>query len=78
MLFLPINTCFIVLDIDKNRICNVLMIGVIFDILYSKYFLFTCFIFALYLLIKLLKVKKKYRLVMNAFIFLLFFFLMNN
>ena len=78
MLFLPINTCFIVLDIDKNKISNIFIIGIIFDILYSKYFLFTCFVLVLYLFIKLLKIKRKYRLVMNTFIYLLFFIIMNK
>ena len=77
MFFLPINTCFIVLDIDKNKISNVFIVGIIFDVLYSKYFLFTFFIIVFYLFIKFLKVKKKFRLVLNTFVYLLFFIIMN-
>lgn len=71
MFLLPVNTCFIVWDIEKNKIIDVFIIGVIIDILYRKLLLFTCFLLIIYFIFKMVGIKNKYRLLKNIIVYVI-------
>lgn len=77
MLLLPINTYFIVLDIDKNNLYSVLIVGIIFDLLYSELFLFTGSLLIAYFIVKKLAIKRKYSVFKNAVLYLLVYCLLH-
>lgn len=77
MLLLPINTYFIVLDIDKNNLYSVLIVGIIFDLLYSELFLFTGSLLIAYFILKKLAIKRKYSVFKNAILYLLVYCLLH-
>lgn len=77
MLLLPISTCFIVWDIEKNKIFNVFIIGIIVDILYRKLLLFTCFLLSIYYFFKKINVKNKYRFLKNVIVYVIVLFLLH-
>ena len=72
MLLLPINTYFIGHEIDKNKIYNVIIVGIILDIIFSKLFINTIILVSIYLVVKYLNIKNKYYYIKNFIIFSLF------
>lgn len=77
MFLLPINTYFIVWNIEKNKIFNVFIVGIIIDILYRKLLLFTCFLLIVYFIFKKIKIKNKYRLLKNIIVYVIIMILLN-
>ena len=77
MLLLPINTYFIVLDIDKNKLYSVLIVGIIFVLLYSELFLFTGSLLIAYFIVKKLAIKRKYSVFKNVILYLLVYCLLH-
>lgn len=73
---MPFNTYFIVLNIDKNSISNIFIVGILFDLLYGR-FLFTIFIFIVYFMVRSLKIKNRYYWIKNIILYLLFCYFMN-
>ena len=75
MIFLPINTYFIINELDKNSLLNVFVIGFLFDIMYHKLFLFLMILLFLYFFLIKLNIKNKYYYIKNIFVFLFFIFI---
>lgn len=73
MIFLPINTYFILNDLDKNKLFSIFLVGILVDIMFNKLFVFLIILIAFYLVLKKLRVKKKYYYIKNIIIFLLFY-----
>ena len=73
MIFLPINTYFILNDLDKNKLFSIFLVGILVDIMFNKLFVFLFILIAFYLVLKKLRVKKKYYYIKNIIIFLLFY-----
>lgn len=77
MIFLPIDTYFIVNEIDKNKLFNVILVGGLFDIMYHKLFIFLIILLSLYLTVKKLKIKNKYYYMKNIILFVIFFIIIS-
>ena len=73
MIFLPIDTFFIVNEIDKNNLFYICLVGGLVDIMYNKLFVFLIIILFFYLIIKKLRIKSKYYYSKNIVVFILFF-----
>lgn len=65
-------TYFIIVDIDRNNIFDVISVGIILDFLYRRLFINTLILVSLYYVVKVLKVKNKYRLFKNIFLYFIF------
>lgn len=65
-------TYFIIIDIDRNNIFDVISVGIILDFLYRRLFINTLILVSLYYVVKVLKVKNKYRLFKNIFLYFIF------
>lgn len=77
MSLLPVSTYFILLDLEKNKIFDVVVVGFIIDILYRKFFLFTVFLLILYCIFKKINVKNKYRFLKNIIVYVFALILLN-
>ncbi len=73
MLFLPIDTFFVINDIEDNRFLSVLFLGMILDIIYHKLFINLIILLSFYFILKILKIKKKYKFIKNIFLYFLYF-----
>ncbi len=71
-LLLPINTYFIVIDIDKNKLSNVIIVGILLDIFSGKVLVNLIIFGGIYLILRKLNIKRKYRLVKNIILYSLF------
>lgn len=76
MLFLPIDTFFVVLDLDKNRFLSVLFIGMLLDIMYHKLFINLFILVVFYFISKNINKFLKKSLFRNIVIYFLYFNLM--
>lgn len=72
-LFLPINSYFIIGNIDKNKIFYVIVVGIILDILFRRWFLYLVLLLSFYFILKIIKIKKRYRLGVNILVYVVFF-----
>ena len=72
-LFLPINSYFIIGNIDKNKIFYVIVVGIILDILFRRWFLYLGLLLSFYFILKIIKIKKRYRLGVNILVYVIFF-----
>ena len=72
-LFLPINSYFIIGNIDKNKIFYVIVVGIILDILFRRCFLYLGLLLSFYFILKIIKIKKRYRLGVNILVYVVFF-----
>ena len=72
MLLFPFNSYFILYELDYNKLFNVVIIGLLVDLLYGK-FLFTILLVVIYFVLKKLRFKKKYWFIKNMLVFLIFF-----
>lgn len=72
-LFLPINSYFIIGNIDKNKIFYVIVVGIILDILFRRWFLYLGLLLSFYFILKIIKIKKRYRLGVNILVYVVFF-----
>lgn len=77
MIFLPIDTYFIVNDLDKNKIFNVILVGGLLDIMYHKLFIFLIILLSLYLIVRKMKIKNKYYYIKNIILFMVFFIIIS-
>lgn len=73
LIFLPVNTFFIVNEIDKNEWFNVVFIGLLVDFMYYKLFVFLSFLLIFYLIVRKFKIKNKYYYMKNIFLFVIFY-----
>ena len=76
MLLLPVNSYFIVYELDKNKLLSVIFIGILIDLIYGKFLYSLVILVLLYGLFKMIKVSKKYYLFKNIIIYLVFFNIM--
>ena len=72
MMLFPFNSYFIVYNLDKNRLFNIIMIGILVDLLYDKLF-FSIFLILLYLFVRRLMVKDRYSFVKNIILYVIFY-----
>lgn len=77
MIFLPIDTYFIVNDLDKNKIFNIILVGGLLDIMYHKLFIFLIILLSLYLIVRKVKIKNKYYYMKNIILFMVFFIIIS-
>ena len=71
-LALPFNTYFIINEVDKNKIDRVIMVGGILDIIYNRIGNIIILL-SIYLVFRLLKIKKKYYYIKNILLYIVFF-----
>ena len=72
MLLFPFNSYALVYDVDKNKLFDVIVVGILFSVMYGK-ILFFFFILGLYLALKRLRVKNKYSFIKNILLYFVFF-----
>ncbi len=70
---LPIKTYFIVLELDKNKLASVIIAGIFLDVIFHGYLYNTIILVILYLVLKKLKIKKKYYWPKNLLVFIIYF-----
>lgn len=73
MLFLPIDTFFVINDLEENRFLSVIFIGFLLDVIYHKLFVNLIILLIFYFTLKLVKIEKKYKLVKNIVVYVLYF-----
>ena len=73
MLLFPINTYFIIHEIDKDNIYNIIITSMILDILYYQLLNNLILLLSIYYLVKKIKIKNKNNLLKNILIFIIFF-----
>lgn len=71
--FLPINTYFIIVNLDEQRIPKIIVVGLLLDFLYRRVLCLTIILLVLHLLIKHTKHLKNHKILKNIFLFLIFF-----
>ncbi len=76
-MFLPISSYFVVNELDDNNLFEVVVVGVLLDTLYGKFFWNLAILLSLYLFFKSIKIKKKYLVYKDLFIYIIYFLLMN-
>ena len=74
-LMTPLSTYYVIYDIDKNKLVDVVFIGFILDFIYQKYLLNLIILLVLYCLSKNIKINKKYNIYKNIIIFIIYFHL---
>lgn len=72
-LFYPFNTYFIAAFIDKNKIFNIILVGLILDVLYRSFGIYLCMLLCFYFVFKQFKVKKKYYIYLVILEYIIFF-----
>lgn len=77
MIFLPIDTYFILNELDNNRIWSIFLIGILVDIMFHKLFLFLFILLSMYLILRKLNIKKKYYYIKNILVYLIFFMIVS-
>lgn len=70
---LPIKTYFIALELDKNKLASVIIAGIFLDVIFHEYLYNTIILVILYLVLKKLKIKKKYYWPKNLLVFIIYF-----
>ena len=78
MVFLPIDTYFIINDIDKNKLFNVFIIGFLLDIMYHKLLINLLLLLFFYFIVKKISIKNKFYYIKNIILFIIYFFLINQ
>lgn len=72
MLLFPFNSYALVYDLDKNKIFDVIVVGMLFSVMYGK-ILFFFFVLGLYFVLRRMKVKNKYFFIKNILLYFVFF-----
>ena len=72
MLLFPFNSYALVYDLDKNKLFDVIAVGILFSVTYGK-ILFFFFILGLYFVLRRMKVKNKYSFIKNVLLYFIFF-----
>ena len=67
-----INSYFILIELDKRNIVDVIICGLIMDLFFVKLFYFTILILFIYGIFKLINFKKKYVILKNILIIVMF------
>ncbi len=69
----PLNSYFVVYNIENNKLIDVIIVGLILDFIYNKFLFNLLILVILYLLAKKIKIKKKYLIFKNLFLFFIYF-----
>lgn len=72
-LIAPFKTYFVIHDIDKNKLVNVIIVGFILDFIYRNWFLNLFILLILFFCTKALQIKKKYYYLKNIVLFIIYF-----
>ena len=67
-----INSYFLLIELDKRNIIDVIICCLIMDFLYGKLFYFTLIIISIYGIFRMINFKKKYVILKNILIILMF------
>ena len=67
-----INSYFLLIELDKRNIIDVIICCLIMDFLYGKLFYFTLIILSIYGIFRMINFKKKYVILKNILIILMF------
>lgn len=78
MVLLPVNSFFIVNEIDKNNIFNVVIVGILVDIMYHKILAFLLILIILFIVVKKLNIRSKYYYIKNIILYILFFIIVGE
>lgn len=76
LLFFPVDTFFVVANIDKNRFLSIIFIGILLDVMYHKLFLNLFILILFYFLAKGIRKRIKSELLFNFIIYGLYFNIM--
>ncbi len=71
--FLPINTYFVIAELDKNNVLRVILIGLILDLIFKAPFFNVLIFLSIYIVLKILKISKKYIFFKNIVVYLIYF-----
>lgn len=77
MLVSPFNTYFMLYQLDKNKLVDVIIVGLIIGVIYNKILLSIIVLVILYSLFKIIKINKKYMVFKNIMLFILFYYICN-
>lgn len=69
----PFKTYFVIYDIDKNKLVNVIVVGFILDFIYRNWFFNLFILLILFFCTKALQIKKKYYYLKNMVLFIIYF-----
>ena len=72
-LMTPVNTFFVVHDIDRNKIIDVVIIGAVLDFIYCKILYNVLVLLFIYILAKKIKINKKYLIIKRLVLFFIYF-----
>ena len=72
-LMTPLNTYFVIYNIEKNKPIDIMFIGFILDFIYQKYCFNLIILLILYFLSKKIKIKKRYNIYKNIFLLFIYF-----
>lgn len=76
LLFLPIDSFFVVANLNKNRFLSIMFIGILLDVMYHKLFLNLFILILFYFFARSLRKKIKNELLFNFIIYVLYFNIM--
>ena len=67
-----INTYFILIELDNRKIFDVIVCGLVIDFIYGLFIVNTLVLVGIYYLFKLIKIKKKYVILKNILIIVVY------
>lgn len=67
-----INSYFILIELDKRNIVDIIICGLVMDFIFGKLFYFTILILIIYGIFKFINFKKKYVILKNILIIVMF------
>ena len=70
--FFPFFTCFITIDIDRNDLFDVVVVTILLSCIYGRLFVNSFVLVTLYYVVRCLNIKKKYRLLKNIVVYVIF------
>ncbi len=73
LFFCPIKTYFTIIDLDKNNVISIIIIGIILDLIYHKLLANFLILLILYYFFKSFKFKKKYQVIKNLLLYIIYF-----
>lgn len=73
---LPFNSYFVVVDIEKNNLFSIFIVGIFLDFIYGKFLINLIILLLFFLIFKKMKIKKRYLLVKNIIVYIIYFNIM--
>lgn len=73
MLLLPFQSYFVVAKLEKNRLGDIFIVGILLDVMYHKLFINLIILLVFYFIFKSIKCLKGHSLLKNILIYLLYF-----